>query len=82
MNKCIKQRRQKLMNFEEMIKKWVKYDYCTPGIKSEVIIDMLISQFIEDIIGFEAAKREGKRGKFGMELIAKEFPCNFKTMTS
>jgi hypothetical protein len=60
------------MNFEEMIKKWVKYDYCTPGIKSEVIIDMLISEFIEEIIGFGTANRQVKDND--IELITKEFP--------
>jgi hypothetical protein len=29
------------MNFAEMIQKWMKYDYCTQGIKSEVIIDLI-----------------------------------------
>jgi hypothetical protein len=75
------------MNFEEMIQKWVKYDYCTPGIKSEVIIDMLISEFIEEIICFgpkiqedtkkEDTKKEDTK-KEDIELITKEFPfaCN------
>jgi hypothetical protein len=63
------------MNFEEMIKKWVKYDYCTPGIKSEVIIDMLISEFIEEIVRFGAVKRmPEKENKKDVELITKEFP--------
>jgi hypothetical protein len=61
------------MNFAEMIQKWMKYDYCTPGIKSEVIIDMLISEFIEEIVWFGAAKQDGTEKK-DIELITKEFP--------
>jgi hypothetical protein len=63
---------EKKMDFKEMIKKWVEYDYCTPGIKSEVIIDMLISEFIEEIIRFGAA--DGKVKDNDIELITKEFP--------
>ncbi len=52
--------------FYEMVKKWTVSDYNTPGIKAEVIIDMLCSEFVADIVG----KALGEE----MELIAKEFP--------
>ena len=29
-------------NFYDMVEKWTVSDYCTPGIKAEVILDMLI----------------------------------------
>ena len=55
--------------FYEMVKKWVVSDYRTPTIRSEVIIDMLISEFIEEMIA----------AKLGIalddvKLLAKEFP--------
>lgn len=57
-----------------MIKKWVINDYCTPGIKAEVIIDMLISEFIEEILycGLELWQN-GTEIK-DIQLLLKEFP--------
>ena len=37
----------KYQAFYEMVKKWTVSDYRTQAIKSEVIIEMLISDFIE-----------------------------------
>lgn len=38
---------EKLM---ELIKKWVVNDYFTPNIKAEVILDTLLSQYIEELV--------------------------------
>lgn len=53
-------------NFFEMVKNWTVNDYKTPGIKAEVILDMLISEFIEDLIGYYCGEK--------ITLLAKEFP--------
>ncbi len=53
--------------FYEMIKKWTVMDYRTPGVKAEVIIDMLISDHVCDIVGSSI-------GCDDLELVAKEFP--------
>ena len=60
------------MNFFEMVKKWTVNDYRTQGIKSEVIIDMLISEFVAEILacGLEIAVED----KSKIKLLAKEFP--------
>lgn len=54
-------------NFFDMVKYWTISDYKTPGIKAEVILDMLISEFIEDLISYHCG---GER----VTLLAKEFP--------
>jgi hypothetical protein len=36
--------------FYTMVKDWTVSDYRTPKIKAEVIVDMLISEFIEEIV--------------------------------
>ena len=53
-------------SFFDMVKKWTISDYKTPGIKAEVILDMLISEFIEDLIGYHCCEK--------VTLLAKEFP--------
>ena len=53
-------------NFFKMVKDWTISDYKTPGIKAEVILDMLISEFIEDLIGYHCREK--------VTLLAKEFP--------
>lgn len=58
--------------FYEMVKNWTVSDYCTPGIKAEVILDMLISEFIEDLIRYHYYIRENK--EYEVTLLAKEFP--------
>lgn len=57
-------------DFYEMVKNWTKYDYDTPGIKAEVIIDMLISEFIEEIV----AVRDPMNMDQTIKLLTKEFP--------
>lgn len=37
---------KKHTDFYNLVKEWTVSDYCTPGIKAEVILDMLISDFI------------------------------------
>lgn len=54
-------------NFFDMVKYWTISDYKTPGIKAEVILDMLISEFIEDLIGYHHCDER-------VTLLAKEFP--------
>ena len=60
------------MNFFEMVKKWTVNDYRTQGIKSEVIIDMLISEFVEEIVAFGLNVDVNDKSK--IKLLAKEFP--------
>lgn len=52
--------------FYNMVKKWTISDYRTQKIKAEVIIDMLISEYIEEIVSHSLGKN--------IKLIAKEFP--------
>ena len=52
--------------FYEMVKKWTIRDYRTQKIKAEVIVDMLISEYIEEIVSQIFGKE--------IKLIAKEFP--------
>ena len=52
--------------FYEMVKKWTVSDYRTQKIKAEVIVDMLISDYIEEIMSQSLGKN--------IKLIAKEFP--------
>ena len=52
--------------FYEMVKKWTVSDYRTQKIKAEVIVDMLISDYIEEIMSQSLGK--------DIKLIAKEFP--------
>lgn len=59
------------MDFFDMVKKWTVSDYCTPGIKAEIILDMLISEFIEDILQYHYSDK-GQKEK--VTLLAKEFP--------
>ena len=52
--------------FYDMVKKWTVSDYRTQKIKAEVIVDMLISDYIEEIMSQSFGKN--------IKLIAKEFP--------
>ena len=56
--------------FYEMVKKWTVWDYRTQGLKSEVIVDMLISDFIEEMVAANLEKVDVNNVK----LLAKEFP--------
>ena len=60
--------------FYNYVKKWVVNDYKTPGIKAEVIIDMLLSEYVAEIV--QNAINEGKeeKDKVVLELVSKEFP--------
>ena len=54
--------------FYDMVRKWTVSDYRTQKIKAEVIVDMLISDYIEEIISQNFGKNKN------IKLIAKEFP--------
>lgn len=58
-------------NFYHMVKAWTARDYCTPGVKAEIILDMLLSDFIEDLVRYHYFG-EGKG--CNVTLLAKEFP--------
>lgn len=60
------------MDFFEMVKKWTVSDYRTQGIKSEVIIDMLISEFVAEIVAYGLGVEVEESNK--VKLLAKEFP--------
>ena len=59
---------KKHTDFYNMVKDWTSSDYCTPGIKAEVISDMLISDFIGDLLQFHY-NNEKK-----VTLLLKEYP--------
>lgn len=59
-------------NFFENVKKWTVDDYNTPGIKAEVILDMLVSEFVEDLIRYHYKSKLGKDVE--VTLLAKEYP--------
>lgn len=63
---------KKHTDFYNMVKEWTVSDYCTPGIKAEVILDMLISDFIEELIQYHYSNTEGRT--CSVRLLAKEFP--------
>ena len=56
-------------SFYDMVKKWTVRDFRTQKIKAEVIVDMLISDYIKDIV----SQNLGNDIK-DIKLIAKEFP--------
>ncbi len=58
-------------DFYNTMKDWIVSDYHTPKIKAEVIIDMLISEYVADIVNDPVLPGEGKP-----VLLAKEFPIN------
>ena len=58
-------------NFYDMVKYWTISDYKTPGIKAEVILDMLISEFITELLWFRFDADEAA-------LLTKEFPIDIK----
>lgn len=63
---------EKHTDFYNMVKEWTVSDYCTPGIKAEVILDMLISDFIEELIQYHYFNTEHRT--YSATLLAKEFP--------
>ena len=63
----------KYQAFYEMVKKWTVSDYRTQGIKAEVILDMLLSKYLEEIVAVGLAYPCGS-----VKLLAKEIPLNIK----
>ncbi|MBR4758962.1 MAG: hypothetical protein IK078_02290 [Lachnospiraceae bacterium] len=60
--------------FYELVKNWTIKDHYTPQYRSEVIWDMLLSEFVPALICY---KEEGEKGRVGSyRLIAKEFPIS------
>lgn len=59
-----------ITNLFYMIKKWTISDYKTPGIKAEVILDMLISDFVAELLESEWKKK--------VTLLTKELPLEIK----
>lgn len=57
--------------FFEMVKKWTVSDYKTPGMKAEVILDMLISEFVADLVSFHFFEEINEKA---VVLLAKELP--------
>ena len=41
-----------LTDFEKMIMKWTAFDHYCPSIKAEVIWDMMLSEFIVDMVAY------------------------------
>ena len=58
-------------NFYDTVKYWTISDYKTPGIKAEVILDMLISEFITEMLWFRFNADEAA-------LLTKELPIDIK----
>ncbi len=56
-------------SFFDMVKKWTVNDYLTQGLKAEVILDMLLSEFIEEMVAAELDEDIDE-----VKLLAKEFP--------
>lgn len=65
--------------FYEMVKKWTVNDYRTQAIKSEVIIDMLISDFIEEMVTARLSEIDSKISLNDVKLLAKEFPIDISS---
>lgn len=63
--------------FYEMVKRWTIYDFKTPGIKAEVIIDMLLSEFIKEIVAYAMEYNSEKPDKNRSEEC-----CENKTPTN
>ncbi len=57
--------------FYENVKKWTVSDYFNPGIKAEVILDMLLTPYITKIVA-NYLNKEAKN----IKLLAKEFPID------
>ncbi len=57
-----------------MVEYWTIRDYWTQAVKSEVIIDMLISDFVGEMLAAQLAMEQGKENPKNVALLAKEFP--------
>ena len=61
---------EKKESFYSIVKKWVVNDYKTPDVRAEVLIDMLISEYIKEIFdSYPELPGEGQ-----VFFISKEFP--------
>ncbi len=70
----IQTQNNKYLAFYDMVKKWTIKDFCTQGVKAEVIIDMLISEFIEELMYLWLQLRKEAVKIENIQLLAKEFP--------
>ena len=61
-------------NFYQMVRTWTVRDYWTPGIKAEVILDMLLSEFAASIVKHKLVAQSRADPKDDVILLAKEFP--------
>ena len=59
-------------DFFEMVSYWTRKDHFNPGIKAEVIWDMLLSEYIPEIVSY--CEEPEKEGCEGYRILAKEFP--------
>ena len=62
--------------FYNMMKKWIHRDYCTAGIKSEVIFDTILSEFVAKLVALkeQSINAEGTVKTDDYKLVLKEFP--------
>lgn len=68
-----------LHDFEKMIMKWTTFDHYCPSIKAEVIWDMMLSEFIVDMVAYAYRKIYGEQYTAdNFYLLAKEFPIEVK----
>lgn len=56
------------ISFYNMVREWTVHDYRTPGIKAEIILDMLLSPFVADIVRQKFAEKKK------LHFLCKEFP--------
>ena len=64
-----------LTDFEKMIMKWTAFDHFCPSIKAEVIWDMMLSEFVVDMVSYTYRKKYGEQYTAdNFYLLAKEFP--------
>jgi hypothetical protein len=81
-NIIAEENRNGLSDFEKMVAKWLTYDYYCPSIKAEVIWDMLLSEFIPDILAYATSQMENATTPASSEnlfyILAKEFPIKKK----
>ncbi len=59
-------------DFYTMVSHWTLKDHFNPGIKAEVIWDMLLSEYIPEIVSY--CEEPEKEGCEGYRILAKEFP--------
>lgn len=67
----------KMTGFEKIVKRWTIHDHFNPSIKAEVIWDMLLSEFITEIIAY--CMEDNLKNVGNYVLLAKEFPISNET---